>query len=111
MAKEYAKAFYNSDAWKKTRAAYYKHCGGICERCMREFKEGKRSLEDVKPVKIIHHKKHITPKNINDPRITLSFDNLEGVCDDHHNKEHKAKVKRYRFDKQGNIIKNNNYPE
>lgn len=106
MAKEYAKAFYNSDAWKKTRASYITHCGGVCERCMKEFEAGERKLEDVKPVKIVHHKKHITPGNINDPKITLSFSNLEGECEEHHNKEHKSKPKRYHFDKAGNIIQN-----
>ena len=45
MAKEYAKAFYNSEAWKKTRKAYYDSKGGMCERCQKEFEEGKRSLK------------------------------------------------------------------
>lgn len=104
MAKEYAKEFYNSDAWKKTRKAYYKYARGICARCQEEFKTGKRRLEDMQPGRIVHHKKHITPGNINDPSITLSFDNLELLCDDHHNKHHKAKDKRYTFDKEGRII-------
>lgn len=106
MAKEYAKAFYNSKQWKATRAAYVAHCGGVCERCMREYEEGKRTFADVKPVEMVHHKLAITPHNINEPRITLSFDNLEGVCGEHHNLEHKGKPKRYRFDKFGNIINN-----
>jgi hypothetical protein len=108
MAKKYAVAFYNSKAWKATRAAYVKHCGGVCERCMREYEEGKRTFADIKPVAIVHHKKEITPHNINLPHITLSFDNLEGVCDEHHNLEHHGKPKRYRFDKDGNIINNYN---
>ena len=33
MAKEYAKDFYNSPAWKKTRKAYYIFQRGQCERC------------------------------------------------------------------------------
>lgn len=104
MAKDYAKAFYNSDAWKQTRNAFYKHARGICARCQKEFEEGKRSLEDMQPGRIVHHKKHITPANINDPKITLSFDNLELLCDEHHNRHHKGKGRRYTFDKDGRIV-------
>lgn len=104
MAKEYAKAFYNSEAWKKTRKAYYDSKGGMCERCQKEFEEGKRSLKEVNIGTIVHHKIWITPKNINDPNVTLSWDNLEVVCDEHHNSEHHGKPKRYRFDRDGNII-------
>ena len=106
MAKQYAEWFYKSDAWKKARAAFIKASGGYCERCMKEFRAGTRSLEDVQPITIVHHRKHITPDNINDPRVTLSFENLEGICDDHHNKEHKAKKTRYSFDKDGRLIRN-----
>lgn len=104
MAKEYAKGFYNSVAWKNTRNAYYKSKSGMCERCQKEFEEGKRSLKDINIGSTVHHKRHITPKNINDPRVTLSWDNLEVLCDEHHAIEHRGKPKRYRYDKDGNII-------
>ncbi len=105
MAKEYAKDFYNSTAWKKTRAAYYIYRRGQCERCAREFEEGKRSLEDINAGVIVHHKKYITPDNLQDKTVALCFDNLELLCKEHHNKEHKSKTKRYSFDKNGRIIK------
>ncbi len=104
MAKEYAKDFYNSKAWKKTRNAYYLCRRGQCERCAREFEAGKRSLEDINAGAIVHHKEYITPDNLNDPTIALCFDNLELLCEEHHNKEHKSKPKRYRFDKNGRVI-------
>lgn len=104
MAKEYAKAFYNSQAWKKTRRAYYIFRRGQCERCAREFAEGKRSLDKINPGKIVHHKKHITPENLTDLLIALSFDNLELLCDEHHNREHKGKNKRYTFDANGRVV-------
>ena len=104
MAKEYAKAFYNSDAWKNTRKAYYQLRRGRCEKCLKEIEEGVRSPADEQPGTIVHHKIHITPKNINDPKITLSYKNLELDCDEHHNREHHSKPKRVRYDKQGNII-------
>lgn len=106
MAKEYAEWFYHSPAWKATRKAYFEQRAGQCERCLRELEEGMRKLKDVNPGSIVHHKKHITPKNIYNPKITLSFDNLELLCEEHHNKEHKVRKKRYHFDKAGNIVKN-----
>ena len=75
MAKDYAESFYKSDAWERTRAAFAASKFGICERCGR-------------PGKIVHHKVYITPANINDPAITLSWDNLELLCQDCHNREH-----------------------
>lgn len=109
MAKEWTNGFYLSKAWRKTRDAYYTLRRGQCERCMAECLAGIRRLEDVQPGIIVHHKKELTPDNINDPRIALSFDNLELLCEDHHNKQHKAKPKRYSFDAAGNIIENKNY--
>ena len=104
MAKEWTKGFYTSKAWRETRDAYYKYRRGICERCQREFEEGKRSLEDMNPGIIVHHKKHLTQRNINNPEIALSWDNLELLCDMHHNRHHKAKGRRYMFDGEGNIM-------
>lgn len=101
MAKEFSDWFYHTEAWQNTRAAFIRAKGGYCERCMKEFREGKRSLQDVQPIKIVHHKIYLTPDNIKDPEICLSFGNLEGLCEDHHNKEHKSKTKRYFFDKDG----------
>jgi len=34
MAKEWAKKFYNSTAWKECRAAYIKSVQGLCETCL-----------------------------------------------------------------------------
>ena len=98
MAKEYAKAFYNSSAWIKCKNSYIKSVHGLCERC-------------GEPGYIVHHKKYITPKNINDPNITLNHDNLEYLCLDCHNKEHEFNREKRRitakgtcFDKEGNLI-------
>ena len=91
MAKEYAKDFYNSQAWKKTRKAYYIFRRGQCERCAKEFAAGKRRLEDIHAGAIVHHKEYITPENLNDPTIALSFDNLELLCEKCHYEEHHKK--------------------
>lgn len=95
--KEYAKGFYQSDAWKKARQTVIKRANGLCERC--------RASGRYVPGAIVHHKEYITPGNIHDARITLALDNLEYVCEDCHNKEHKAKQNsRYRFDEKGNLL-------
>ena len=77
--KEFAKGFYNSAAWKKCRRAYIDSRimvdGGMCERC------GERVGY------IVHHKELLTPTNITDPNITLSFDNLQYVCKPCHDEE------------------------
>ena len=81
MAKEFAKNFYNSKAWKKCRAEYISNRilidGGVCERCKKELGY------------IVHHKQEITRININDVNVTLNPCNLEYVCHECHNDEHK----------------------
>ena len=55
MAKEWAKSFYQSKAWRRCRDAFFISKQGLCERC-------------ENPGKIVHHKIYITPNNINDPK-------------------------------------------
>ena len=90
IMKEYARGFYTSAAWKKVSALYMTSKNYICERC-----GGSAS--------ICHHKRYITPRNINNPSITLNMDNLECLCQDCHNKEHKLKKSLPVFDDQGNM--------
>ena len=80
MARDFATAFYKSQAWQDCRDSYISSRiaidGGLCERC------------HDKPGYIVHHKKHLDPVNIKDPYVALSHDNLEYVCLDCHNFEH-----------------------
>ncbi|WP_342541030.1 HNH endonuclease [Heyndrickxia sp. FSL K6-6286] len=96
MAKPWAKSFYNSKQWKECRKGYIASVSGLCERC-----------DD--PGYILHHKTYLTPKNINDPSITLSWSNLEYLCKDCHNKEHFEKYSPLRkdvmFDEEGNLVR------
>lgn len=96
IAKEYAKKFYKSSAWKKCRDSYFAYRHGLCERCSN-------------PGKIVHHKEYITPESINDPDVTLSFSNLELLCQDCHNREHHEKnspvVEGVMFDENGDLIR------
>lgn len=93
---EYAKAFYFSTAWRSCREAYAKSVGGLCERCL------ERGL--YVPGEIVHHKVHITPENINDESVTLSWDNLELVCRECHADEHRRVKKRYKVDEFGRVV-------
>lgn len=93
--KEFAAFFYKSKAWQNCRSAYAKSVGGLCEQCL------KRGL--VKTGDIVHHKIKLTPDNINDPAVALSWDNLELLCRDCHAKAHGA-ARRYKVDEMGRII-------
>lgn len=72
--------------------------GWLCERCAAEGK--------LVPAKVAHHKIYLTRQNISDPSVALSWDNLEALCQDCHNKEHHRsdKKKRYAFDEAGNLV-------
>jgi hypothetical protein len=92
--KPWAEKFYKSKAWQECRQAYFIYRHGICERCGR-------------PGEIVHHKEYLTPANINDPNITMGFDNLELLCQDCHNKEHSKQpsIKEgLTFDAEGNPV-------
>lgn len=92
--KPYAKKFYNSKAWKICRDSYFNSKYGLCERC-------------AEPGKIVHHKKYITPENIDNPMITLNHNNLELLCQDCHNREHQSTgvtATGLAFDSEGNLI-------
>lgn len=100
MAKEYAKKFYNSDKWKKCRAAYIAKRiaidGGLCECCHKE--QGY----------IVHHIVNITADNINNPDIVLNENNLRYECkhchdleDGHYYDSLKIKKLKVSFDEQG----------
>ena len=80
MAKEYAKKFYSGIRWRKTREAYAKSVGYLCENCL--------ANGIITPGLIVHHKTFITPDNINDPNITLNADNLVMLCKDCHEAVH-----------------------
>ena len=93
--KEFAKDLYSSKAWQHTRDAYKRSVGGLCEVC---WEKG-----IIKPGEIVHHKIHLTPENIKDPEIALSFDNLQLVCRDCHAQIHDRRKRRYKVDEMGRV--------
>ena len=87
-----ADPFYSSEAWKRCRKAYREKVI-LCERCL------KRGL--AVPGTQVHHKVRITADNMDNPAVTLNWDNLELLCDDCHKAEHGRST--WRTDKWGRV--------
>lgn len=109
MAKDFAKVFYNSKAWKQCRSSYIRSVHGLCERCV---KEGIRKKDGTIPTgDIVHHKIHLNEMNINDPSITLNHNNLEYLCLECHNKHHNFNREKrtatrsgFKFNSKGELV-------
>lgn len=101
MARDFAYSFYNSKRWKNTRNAYMKSVSNLCEKC--------RAAGLIVPAEIVHHKVHIEPDTINDPNVSLSWDNLQALCRNCHAAVHEAEYNknktpsRYSIDENGNV--------
>ena len=97
--RDFAKDFYLSPAWRRTRAYILKRDFGLCVRCGR-------------PGEIVHHKIHLTPQNIGDPDIALGADNLETLCRECHAIEHQGEAPTAEglcFDAEGNLVERKRY--
>lgn len=99
MARDFAKNFYASTAWKRVRSAYLSE-HPYCERCL------ERGL--IVPAEHVHHKAYIdTPEKVNNPMLALNYDNLESLCEPCHSKEHNAHDQAgtdLYFDSEGNLV-------
>lgn len=95
--KKYAEKFYKSRQWQEAREAYAKSKAYLCEDCLRQG--------IVTPGEIVHHIRHITRANINDPAVTLNPANLRLLCRSCHERAHRrpAAPKRYTVDAQGHV--------
>lgn len=95
--KQWAEWFYSSKQWKQTQASFLS-ARVYCERCSKP--------DDPVIAKIAHHKIWLTPQNIHDPAISLSWDNLEALCQTCHNREHHGNkaTKRYEINDKGELI-------
>jgi len=83
--------FYKSPAWFAARELKMVSVNSLCERC------GHVGIE-------VHHKERLTVDNVNDSSISLNQENLELLCRECHNREHKRFSKINRFDKLGNMV-------
>ena len=80
LAKEFARHFYASKAWKDCRESYIVAVHNLCETC--------KDRGIVRPGKILHHIIYLSPDNINDMSISLNHDLLRYECQRCHNIEH-----------------------
>jgi len=99
MSKDQQSAFYKTKAWKKCREAYLRYKGGLCERCL--------ASGLVTPAEIVHHRIHINPTNVKDPKVLLDWENLQCVCRDCHAALHpemyQKTARRFTIDKNGHV--------
>ncbi len=96
MAKAWAKAFYNSRAWKNARREALRQNYYTCVDCDSRAEE-------------VHHEIELTPENINDPNIALNPKLLTPLCHNCHTKRTKgctgAVDDGYYFDDEGQVKK------
>lgn len=96
MAQSWAEKFYSSPQWKRAREAYRRKVGGLCERCLQSGL--------YNPGEIVHHRVALTPENIDNPKVSLSFDNFMLLCRECHEAVHGAGQKRrYSIDEDGTV--------
>lgn len=88
--------FYKSEAWKLAREIKIRSVNGRCERCSGIGQE-------------VHHRNRLTVENVDDSAISLNPENLELLCLECHNKEHKRFSKDIQFDDEGNLINQENH--
>ena len=93
--KRFARQLYWSRPWAICRKRYAESVGGLCERC---YAEGR-----ITPGVHVHHKIRLTPENISNPEITLNWKNLELLCEECHQKEHR-RPGRFRVDEEGHVL-------
>lgn len=78
MARDFSKSFYNSKTWKDIRQSILIRDAFLCVKC-------------GKPAQDVHHIIWLTPENINDPKISMSADNLISLCGNCHKQIHMQK--------------------
>ena len=88
--------FYSSKAWQNCRNAYAKSVQGLCERCLRNGL--------LTPGVIVHHKIPLDAESVNNPDISLNWNNLELLCRNCHAEAHAKNPKRYKVDAMGRVI-------
>lgn len=95
MAKEWAKAFYQSKVWQDTSRSVKRDANYICVKC------------NDRPAEIAHHIIWLTPQNINDINITLNKNNLMAVCRECHAIIHEgvnSTIDGFGFNERGELV-------
>lgn len=81
MSKGISKQFYASKEWRQLRDSLIIKRNMTCEKCNGHFIDTSNLIG--------HHKEELNENNINNPDVTLNEDNIEIICFDCHNKEHR----------------------
>lgn len=93
MAEPWAAKFYNSQSWKFLRGKLIVAANYSCQKCGKSFV--------LNPSRLVgHHKIPLTPENVNDVNIALNPQNVEIICKECHDAEHK----RYRYSGSHNVF-------
>ena len=104
MSREFSYGLYHSREWQHVREQALRRDHYLCKRCL--------SLGRVTPAVIVHHVVHLTPGNVNDPRIALDLSNLTCLCRDCHaivhGFDHEATRADVAFDADGNLVMSQN---
>ncbi|WP_122639849.1 MULTISPECIES: HNH endonuclease [unclassified Romboutsia] len=94
MAREFSRKFYKSKAWKQCREYIFNKYHGLCNKC-------------GEPGEEVHHVTWLSPKNIDNPEITLGEDNLVLLCRNCHVAIHRkvnATKDEYTFNENGELV-------
>ena len=92
--------FYKSKLWIKTRENALRRDNYLCVKC-------------GSPAEVVHHIKHLSLENVNDPNVALNLDNLMSLCSECHFEEHRGEHcngrrmqedNPYTFDENGMLI-------
>lgn len=73
--------FYTSKNWRELSNRLKIECDYVCAKCKNKIRDGKHLIG--------HHKIELTDTNINNPQISLNPQNIEIICLDCHNNEHR----------------------
>lgn len=94
-------SFYVSWIWRKCRRAFAESKGNLCERCLKRgiIEPGSKD----RPLEV-HHKTPLTADNVQDPEISLNWEQLELLCKTCHDEERERKTKRWKIDKNGKVV-------
>lgn len=93
-------AFYTSWRWRKCKKAFAESKGNLCERCLAR---GIINAGSKKQPLEAHHKIPLTDDNVDDPKVSLNWDNLELLCKKCHDEEREMKPKRWMIDAAGRV--------
>lgn len=80
--REELKKFYDRKAWRVARENALMRDKYLCVLCLNKHK--------VTPAEVVHHKKHLSLENMDDPNIAYNLENLISLCSNCHTEVHQG---------------------